>query len=79
MVSQKKMILDYIREFGSITPLDAFKDLGVTRLAAVIFELKEDGHDIHTEREHSKNRFGQATRHARYSFGRDEGNENQTR
>jgi hypothetical protein len=43
MVSQKKMVLDYIREFGSITPLDAFKDLGVTRLAAVIFELKEDG------------------------------------
>lgn len=28
MVIQKKMVLDYIREFGSITPLDAFKDLG---------------------------------------------------
>lgn len=79
MVSQKKMVLDYIRGFGSITPLDAFKDLGVTRLAAVIFKLKEDGHDIHTELEHSKNRYGQATRYARYSFGRDEGNENQTR
>lgn len=35
MASQKQMVLDYIREFGSITPLDAFKDLGVTRLAAV--------------------------------------------
>nr|UVX93119.1 MAG: helix-turn-helix domain protein [Bacteriophage sp.] len=72
MVSQKKMVLDYIREFGSITPLDAFKDLGVTRLAAVIFELKEDGHDIHTERERGKNRYGQPTRYARYSFWRDE-------
>lgn len=79
MVIQKKMVLDYIREFGSITPLDAFKDLGVTRLAAVIFELKEDCHDIHTERERSKNRYGQPTRYARYSFGRDEGNENQAR
>lgn len=38
-MSQKEMVLDYIREFGSITPLDAFGDLGVTRLAAVIFEL----------------------------------------
>lgn len=74
MVSQKKMVLDYIREFGSITPLDAFKDLGVTRLAAVIFELKKDGHNIHTEREHGKNRFGQATRYARYSFWKGEGN-----
>lgn len=74
MVSQKKMVLDYIREFGSITPLDAFKDLGVTRLAAVIFELKEDGHDIHTERERSKNRYGQPTRYARHSFGKGEDN-----
>ncbi len=74
MVSQKKMVLDYIREFGSITPLDAFKDMGVTRLAAVIFELKEDGHDIHTERGHGKNRYGQPTRDARYSFGEGEDN-----
>lgn len=79
MVSQKKMVLDYIREFGSITPIDAFRDLGVTRLAAKIFELKKDGHDIHTEREHGKNRFGHPTRYARYRFGKDEINENQDR
>lgn len=79
MVSRKKMVLDYIREFGSITPLDAFRDLGVTWLADVILELKEDGHDIRTERERGKNRFGQPTRYARYRFGKDEGNENQTR
>lgn len=72
MASQKRMVLDYIRAFGSITPLDAFKDLGVTRLAAVIFELKEDVHDIHTERWHSRNRFGQPTMYARYSFGKGE-------
>lgn len=77
MASQKQMVLDYIREFGSITPLDAFKDLGVTRLAAVVFELKDNGHDIHMERERSKNRYGQPTRFARYSFGKDERNENQ--
>lgn len=77
MASQKQMVLDYISEFGSITPLDAFNDLGVTRLAAKIFELKKDGHDIRTELEHGKNRFGHATRYARYSFGKDERNENQ--
>ena len=78
-MSQKKMVLDYIREFGSITPLDGFRYLGVTRLAAVIFELKEDGHDIHTERERGKNRYGHPTMYARYSFGKDEDNENQAR
>lgn len=50
MASQKRMVLDYIREFGSITPVDAFRDLGITRLAAVVFALRDDGHDIHKER-----------------------------
>lgn len=79
MVSQKQMVLDYITEFGSITPIDAFRDLGVTRLAAKIFELKKDGHDIEKVIETGKNRFGNRTRYARYRFGKGEDNENQTR
>lgn len=68
MKSQKKMVLEYIREFGSITSLDAFKDLGITRLSAVIFDLRESGYNIFTDIEHSKNRFGHPTRYARYSL-----------
>lgn len=79
MVSQKKIVLDYIEEFGSITPIDAFRDLGVTRLAAKVFELKKDGHDIDKVIETGKNRFGNLTRYARYSFGKGEINESQTR
>lgn len=77
MVSQKKMVLDYISEFGSITPVDAFRDLGITRLAAVVCKLRREGHDIHKEREHALNRYGQNVRYARYSFGKDERKENQ--
>lgn len=77
MVSQKQMVLDYIREFGSITPIDAFKDLGITRLADVVCRLRREGHDIHKEREHALNRYGQNVRYVRYSFGRDEKDENQ--
>lgn len=77
MVSQKKMVLDYITEFGSITPVDAFRDLGITRLAAVVCNLRREGHDINTEREHALNRYGQKVRYARYSFGKgEETNEN---
>lgn len=79
MVSQKSMVLDYMEEFGSITPIDAFRDLGVTRLAAKVFELKKDGHDIDKVIETGKNRFGNRTRYARYSFGKGEDNENQAR
>ena len=79
MVSQKKMVLDYIREFGSITPLDAFRDLGITRLSAIVFRLREGGHDIKADIELGRSRFGNPTRYARYSFGKDESNENQTK
>lgn len=78
-MTQKDMVLDYIRDFGSITPVDAFRDLGITRLAAVVCKLRREGHDIHKEREHALNRYGQKVRYARYSFGRDERNENQAR
>lgn len=76
MVSQKKMVLDYIRDFGSITPVDAFRDLGITRLAAVVCKLRREGHDIHKEREHALNRYGRNVRYARYRFGKGEGNGN---
>lgn len=78
-MGQKQMVLDYITEFGSITPIDAFRDLGITRLSAIVFKLKEDGHDIDKVIETGKNRSGNRTRYARYSFGKGEGNENQTR
>ena len=32
--TQAQRVLDYIDEFGSITQLDALKDLGVMRLAS---------------------------------------------
>lgn len=79
MVSQKSMVLDYMEEFGSITPIDAFRDLGITRLSAIVFNLNEEGHDIDKVIETGKNRFGNRTRYARYSFGKGEDNENQTR
>lgn len=79
MASQKQMVLDYIHEFGSITPVDAFRDLGITRLAAVVCTLRREGHDIHKEREHALNRYGQNVRYARYSLGKDEEYENQAR
>lgn len=79
MVSQKQMVLDYIEEFGSITPLDAFRDLGITRLSAIVFRLRDDGHDIDKAIENGKNRFPNRTRYARYRFGKGEANENQAR
>ena len=67
-MTQKQMVLDYIREFGSISSFEAFRDLGITRLSAVIFGLKELGYEFDTKMEHTRNRFGEKTHYARYSL-----------
>lgn len=41
--TQNQRILDYIRDFGSITQLDALQDLGVMRLASRISDLRKQG------------------------------------
>lgn len=46
--THKTRLLAYLREFGSITSLEAIRDLGNTRLSATIFTLKEEGYNITT-------------------------------
>tara|TARA_R100001163_G_C5067694_1_gene207016 strand:+ start:4065 stop:4298 length:234 start_codon:yes stop_codon:yes gene_type:complete len=41
--------LDYLNEFGSITTLEAFRDLGNTRLSSTIFLLRKKGHEIESD------------------------------
>ena len=55
--TQAQRILDYIEEFGSITQMDALKDLGVMRLASRISDLKRQGYPILSKMETVKNRF----------------------
>lgn len=68
---QSDRVLEYIQKFGSITTLDAFKDLGVTRLSARIFELREQGYNLKTTYESRKNRFGETCIYARYTLKGD--------
>lgn len=60
-VTQCQRILDYMQQFGSISTLEAFRDLGVARLASRIHDLKMMGYNITSEIKTSKNRFGEKT------------------
>lgn len=64
--SQSQQILDYMHEFGSITQLDAFRDLGCMRLASRISDLRRRGYAIDRRLENVKNRYGQTVQIARY-------------
>lgn len=72
--THKERTLEYINRFGSITSLDAFRDLGNTRLSATIFNLRKDGYNIKSKSESSKNRFGEKTTYFRYYLEEENGN-----
>lgn len=66
--TQNQRILDYIKEFGSITQLDALKDLGVMRLASRISDLRKQGYSIVSKVEPVANRYNEICYIKRYSF-----------
>ena len=70
--TQCQLILDYIEEFGSITPLEAMRDLGVYRLASRISEMKHK-HSIPVKSvwETVTTRRGTKTRIKRYSLEKE--------
>ena len=40
-MTQQTRVLRYMQDYGSITSLEAFRDLGITRLSGVIFDLRK--------------------------------------
>lgn len=58
-------VLQYLKENKSITSLEAIEEFGATRLSAIIFNLRKE-HNITTQYETSKNRYGDSVSYARY-------------
>lgn len=67
-MTQKELIIQYLKDFGSITPMEAYGDLGITKLATRISEMRKEGMEFKIEAVKGKNRYGKPTRYARYSF-----------
>lgn len=68
-MTQADRILRHLRDYGSITPVDALREYGCMRLGARIYDLKRQGHHIISERETALNRYGEKTSFARYRMG----------
>lgn len=64
--TQAQRILGYMENHGSITQLEALKDLGVFRLASRISELRRKGYKIESQMVKVDNRFGETCRVKRY-------------
>lgn len=65
----QRRVFDYMTEFGSITTLQAFVDLGESRLSARIYELKDKGVHISTFPKIVTNRWGEKRTVKEYCIG----------
>lgn len=64
-MTQAEKILQYMKDYGSITQLEA-AEFGCMRLAARIADLREDGVKIKREMVRRKNRYGETISFAQY-------------
>ena len=64
--SQKKKILKYLLQYGSITTMKAYEKFGCTRLASRIFDLKQLGIGIETEIVYKKKPDGEYVHYGIY-------------
>ena len=65
-MTQGERILKYIDEKGSITPMEAIMELGVTKLATRISELQRGGEKIEKRYVTGLNRFGEKVQYMEY-------------
>ena len=68
-MTQCEKIIEYMDRFGSITTMEAFSELGITRLASRIHELKANGYSITSEPCSRKNRYGETVHYNVYRIG----------
>lgn len=65
-MTQKEMVLRYIREHGSITTLESMKKLLILDLQSIIRTLRNEGYDITDEYITKKNIYGSTSTFKKY-------------
>lgn len=56
--TQRAAVLNYLRDNGSITSMEAYTELGATRLSAIIYYLKKLGFNISSVTKTVETRYG---------------------
>lgn len=64
--NKTQLILQHLQNNVGITSMEAFELYGVTRLAAIVFNLRGCGYHIVTVSKEGKDRYGHYCRYAEY-------------
>lgn len=65
-LTQADRVLRHLQKYGSITSLESFREYGVSRLSAIIFNLKQANYQFEEEWITQKNRYGERTTFKKY-------------
>lgn len=72
-MGQKERVINYIETFGSISPMEAFMDLGVTKLATIVSYMRyKDNMIVYQKFMQAKNRYGESCYYMRYWLNKDQ-------
>jgi hypothetical protein len=71
-MTQNEDVLKYLEKHGTITQLEALRELGIMRLASRISDLKKGGEQISRKMIEVRARNGRKAYVAQYSLRKDE-------
>ena len=74
--TQCDRILRHLKDYGSISSLEAITEYGILRLASRMNDLKRKGYKFTSEIQKGKNRYGEPTHFSVYRLIENGGNNN---
>ena len=69
--NQRRCVINHLRQYGSITSMQAFELYGITRLSSIIHHFRRAGMPIHTIMTDGKTRFGNSCKFAKYILAKE--------
>lgn len=67
-LTQCDLIMRHLKDYGTLTGVEAMEEYGIAHLASRITDLRQQGVAIRREMKEGKNRYGEKTRYAVYSM-----------
>ena len=70
-LTQREKILRHLRDYGTLTRVEALVEYGIANPTARIADLRKEGYPVLTTTAYGKNRYGEPTHWAVYSLEGD--------
>lgn len=71
-MTQCERVERHMRDYGSITALEAMREYGIMRLASRISDLRKQGVVIESSMKSVRNRYGEKTHYAVYTLVKED-------